>query len=169
VPAQAAVRTEWLEDRIRSIHPRGNTALFRWGEPGRGRSPAEHRPAVRAPGDPALGRLGQRGTQLPCRPGRLGTALRKEAISVSTVGVGLDFNEDLMTQLAERSDGSHYFVESSADLPRIFAQEFGALLSVVAQRVVVEIECPPGVRPLRIIGREGRIAGNRVEIRLNQV
>ena len=74
-----------------------------------------------------------------------------------------------MTQLADRSDGNHYFVESSRDLPRIFAAELGDVLSVAARKVIIEIDCPDGVRPLRIIGREGRIRDNRVEIHLNQL
>jgi len=93
----------------------------------------------------------------------------KEGISVTTIGIGNDFNEDLMTQLSDRSDGNHYFVESSNDLPRIFAAELGDVLSVAARKVIIEIDCPDGVRPLRIIGREGRISGTKVEIHLNQL
>ena len=44
-----------------------------------------------------------------------------EGISVTTIGLGLGFNEDLMARLAQRSDGNTYFVEESSDLPRIFA------------------------------------------------
>ena len=43
------------------------------------------------------------------------------------------------------------------------------MLSVAARKVIIEIDCPDGVRPIRIIGREGRIRGNRVEIHLNQL
>ncbi|MEZ4483142.1 MAG: VWA domain-containing protein [Syntrophotaleaceae bacterium] len=109
------------------------------------------------------------GPSNPADLARLGAALLKEGISVTTVGVGTDFNEDLMAQLAERSDGNHYFVESSRDLPRIFAAELGDVLSVVARKVIIEIDCPPGIRPLRIIGREGRIHGQKVEVRMNQL
>ena len=90
------------------------------------------------------------GPSSPADLGRLGKAFLKEGISVTTVGVGNDFNEDLMTQLSQTSDGNHYFVETSSDLPRIFAQELGDVLSVVARKVVVEIECPEGIRPIRI-------------------
>ena len=101
--------------------------------------------------------------------GRLGAALIKEQISVSTIGVGNDYNEDLMVQLAQNSDGNHYFVEISDDLPTIFASELGDVLSIVAQKVILEIECLKGVTPKRIIGRDGRIQGNRVEVNLNQL
>ncbi len=109
------------------------------------------------------------GPSSPADLARLGAALIKEGISVTTVGIGTGFNEDLMTQLADRSDGNHYFVESSRDLPRIFAAELGDVLSVAARKVIIEIDCPDGVRPIRIIGREGRIRGSQVQIHLNQL
>ncbi len=169
VPSRSAEYTEWLEARIRGIQPRGNTALF--GAVSQGAAEVRksldaamvHRVVLLSDG------LANVGPSAPADLARLGAALGKEGISVTTVGVGTDFNEDLMTRLAERSDGNHYFVESSRDLPRILAAELGDVLSVVARRVVVEVECPPGVRPVRIIGRDGRIRGNRVELQMNQV
>jgi Ca-activated chloride channel family protein len=169
IPAGPANRTEAIEARIRGIGPGGNTALFGAVSQGasevrkHGESPFVHRVVLLSDG---LANIG------PSRPddlARLGAALLKENISVTTVGVGTDFNEDLMTRLAERSDGNHYFVESSLDLPRIFAAELGDVLSVAARQVVIEIECPENVRPLRIIGRDGRIHDRRVEIRMNQL
>jgi len=169
VPPQSAANTEWIEARIRSIQPGGNTALF--GAVSQGAAevrknlygPYIHRVVLMSDG------LANVGPSNPSDLARLGAALVKEGISVTTIGIGNDFNEDLMTQLAERSDGNHYFVESSRDLPRIFAAELGDVLSVAARRVVIEIDCPNGVTPLRILGREGQIRGNRVEIHLNQL
>lgn len=101
--------------------------------------------------------------------GRLGASLMKEGISVTTVGLGLGFNEDLMTRLAQRSDGNTYFVENSSDLSRIFAAELGDVLNVVARRVVIVIDFPEGVRPLAFVGRDGVIRGQHAELRLNQL
>ncbi len=169
VPAQSAANTEWIETQIRSIHPGGNTALF--GAVSQGAAevrkhigqPYVHRVILLSDG------LANVGPSSPADLARLGAALLKEGMSVSTMGIGTDFNEDLMTRLAGRSDGNHYFVEDSRDLARIFAAELGDVLSVAARKVVVEIECPGGIRPLRIIGREGRIRDNRIEIHMNQL
>ncbi len=169
VPAQSAQATEWAETRIRGIFARGNTALF--GAVSQGA--AEVRKNLTGPYVQRVillsDGLANVGPSSPDDLGRLGVALRKEGISVTTMGIGAGFNEDLMARLAERSDGNHYFVESAADLPRIFAAELGDVLNVVAQRIVVELECPKSIRPLRIIGREGTIRGNRVELRMNQL
>jgi len=169
VSAQRIKYSEGIEAQIRQIQPGGNTALF--GAVSQGAAEVRkhsdsnyvHRVVLLSDG------IANVGPSNPADLARLGAALLKEGISVTTVGVGTDFNEDLMTQLAERSDGNHYFVESSQDLPRIFAAELGDVLSVVARKVIIEIECPPGVKPLRIIGREGRIKGQKVEVRMNQI
>ncbi|MBC8010125.1 MAG: VWA domain-containing protein [Burkholderiales bacterium] len=109
------------------------------------------------------------GPRTPEALGSLGALLVREGISVTTIGLGLDFNEDLMTRLARRSDGNTYFVEHSRDLGRIFNEELGDVLGIVARRLVMEIEFPAGVRPVRIVGREGRVEDNRVVVELNQL
>jgi len=168
-PQSPGANRDWIERQIRAIGTGGNTALF--GAVSQGAAevrkhlggPYIHRVVLLSDG------LANVGPSSPEDLARLGAALVKEGISVTTVGIGNDFNEDLMSRLAEKSDGNHYFVESSVDLPRIFALELGDVLSVAARRVIIEIDCPDGVQPLRIIGREGRIRGNRVEIHLNQL
>lgn len=100
---------------------------------------------------------------------RLGESLIREGISVTTLGIGLDYNEDLLTQLARRSDGNHAFVENATDLARIFDAEFGDVLSVVAQEVTIKIRCGDGVRPIRILGRDGDISGQTVRVFMNQL
>ena len=105
----------------------------------------------------------------PAELGNLGASLIKEGISVTTLGLGLDYNEDLMTALALRSDGNNYFIENSAELGRKFAYEFDDVTSVVAQEVTVRITCAPGVRPVRVLGREADITGQTVTAYLSQV
>ncbi len=169
VPPQSAANSKWIEARIRSISAGGNTALF--GAVSQGAAEVRkhqnenyiQRMILLSDG------LANVGPSSASDLGRLGAALLKEGISVTTIGIGTDFNEDLMTQLASRSDGNHYFVESSRDLPRIFAAELGDVLSIAASKIRIEIDCLPGVRPLRIIGREGTIRGNRVQLQMNQL
>ncbi|MBM3859017.1 MAG: VWA domain-containing protein [Verrucomicrobia bacterium] len=109
------------------------------------------------------------GPSSPSDLGELGSSLIKEGIAVTTIGLGDGFNEDLMTKLASKSDGNHWFVEHVQDLARIYNTEFGDVLSVVAQEVVVRVRCADGVRPVRILGREGDITGQIVTVGLNQL
>ena len=169
VTAQHAKNIEWIEGRIRQIRSGGNTALF--GGVSQGAAEVRknldgnyvHRIILLSDG------IANVGPSSPEDLGRLGAALIKEDISVTTVGVGTDYNEDLMTSLSQNSDGNTYFVELSRDLSRIFTAELGDVLSVVAKKVNIIIELPNGVKPLNIIGREGRIKGRMVELSLNQL
>jgi Ca-activated chloride channel family protein len=109
------------------------------------------------------------GPDSPAELGALGVSLAKEGIAVTTIGLGLGYNEDLMSRLAGMSDGNHAFVEHPRDLARIFDYELGDVLSVVAQEIVITIRCPNGVRPVRVLGRQAEIIGNTVVLHLNQL
>ncbi len=105
VPAQSAANAEWIEGRIRRIRPGGRTALF--GGVSQGAAEIRknishkyvHRIILLSDG------LANVGPSTPEDLERLGAALIKEDISVTTVGVGMDYNEDLMTRLSQKSDG----------------------------------------------------------------
>ena len=109
------------------------------------------------------------GPQTPSELGQLGASLVKEGISVSTMGLGLDYNEDLMAELARRSDGNHLFIEKPDDLAKAFNFEFDHALSVVAQEVAITINVAGDVRPVRVLGRDAEINGRRVIVQLNQL
>ncbi len=172
IPAAKIHNLSATREIIRGITARGNTALFGGVSQGAselrmhmedGEKPYVHRMIMLSDGRANVG------PSSADELGRLGSSLGKEGISVSTIGLGTDYNEDLMTRLSGRSDGNSYFVENSQDLGRIFNEELGDVLSVVARKVVVTIECPEGVRPLRTVGREGTIRGQTVEMRLNHL
>src|SRR5438045_1013181 len=48
---------------------------------------------------------------------RLGRELRGDAIAVSTVGLGDEYNEDLMTAFAEASNANYYYLKEPEKLP----------------------------------------------------
>ena len=170
VPAQRVGDGRRLESAICRLEAGGNTALY--GGVTRGASEIRRHLEDRRYINRVIllsDGLANVGPSSPEELARLGATLGREGISVTTVGLGLGYNEDLMTRLAQRSDGNTYFVEHSGDLSRIFAAELGDVLNVVARRIVIEIEFPAGVRPLRFVGREGTIRGQRAELTLNQL
>ncbi len=48
--------------------------------------------------------------------------------SLTCIGVGDDFNEDLLTAMAEAGRGNFYYVENPDQIPAIFAKELEGLL-----------------------------------------
>jgi len=169
VPATKATNKSQLYDAIQSIRANGSTALFAGTSKGANEvsrylsRQRVNRVVLLSDG------MANVGPDSPKELGELGKALAKKGMSVSTIGLGLGYNEDLMTQLANYSDGNHDFVKNSADLARVFDREFGDAMSVVAQDVAIEIICEEGITPIRIIGRDGTIIGNRVTTRVNQL
>src|SRR3954470_1640254 len=93
------------------------------------------------------------GPSSPSDLSRLGRELRGDGISVSTIGLGDDYNEDLMTALAESSNANYYYVKDAEKLPSVFAQELGAARSLLARSIVIRIQTPQGVRLKEIVGR----------------
>lgn len=99
----------------------------------------------------------------------LGREAARQNVTVTTIGIGLGYNEDLMSKLALASDGNHAFVEHPNDLVDIFNEEFGDVLSAIGSDVDVIIECPDGFRPMRALGREAKIEGQRVTFNMNKI
>jgi len=169
LPATKVTDKHEIRAAIRKLVPGGNTALFA----GVSKGAKEIRKFL---DENRVNRivlvsdgLANVGPSSPSELGELGASLRKEGISVSTIGLGLDFNEDLMVKLAIEADGNHAFAENSTDLARIFDRELGDILSIVAQDVFVRIECREGIRPVRMLGREATIDGQLVTANLTQL
>ncbi|MGV4277928.1 vWA domain-containing protein [Citrobacter farmeri] len=99
----------------------------------------------------------------------LGKIAARKGIAITTMGIGEGYNEDLMAAIAQYSDGNHVFVQNTDALEKAFAHEFGDVMSVVAQDVVVQINVADNVKPLRLLGREGEIRDNTVTVKLNQL
>jgi Ca-activated chloride channel family protein len=99
----------------------------------------------------------------------LASTLSQANIAITTIGLGLGYNEDLMTQLARQSDGNHAFAEHGINLMSLFDKEFKEICSVVAQEVNITIICMDGVRPVRVLGRDAQIQGTKVLVTLNQL
>lgn len=89
---------------------------------------------------------------------------RDRGISVSTVGLGLGYNEKMLGALAFDANGLHHFVQKPEDLPEVFAKEERLLRATVASRVSANIDLAPGVQLVRVVDRSFRQRGQRVSV-----
>jgi Ca-activated chloride channel family protein len=71
---------------------------------------------------------------------------------LSTIGVGADFNEYLMTALADAGTGNYYYVRNPHGLSDVFARELDAARTTVASGLTVRIEPAAGVRVVDAAG-----------------
>lgn len=72
--------------------------------------------------------------------------LRLRGLSTSTIGIGADFNESLLTRMASAGGGNSYFVAHAEELPTVLSGEVGDSLTVTERDVVLEVRVPKGVR-----------------------
>lgn len=87
-------------------------------------------------------------------------------VSITTIGVALEFNESIMTTIAQASNGRHYFVEKDADLARVFEAEANALASTVASDTTAEIRLAPGVELVQVFDRAFQRDGSTIRVSL---
>lgn len=78
------------------------------------------------------------------------SAMAAQAVSgefaVSTLGLGLDFNESLLTAIADHGAGSYHYLEQPEAFARVFVREFMAARTAVARNCAVSIPMCGGVQ-----------------------
>jgi Ca-activated chloride channel homolog len=87
-----------------------------------------------------------------------------DRITLSTFGVGADFDEKMLTNLAEYGIGNYYFIDKPENIPPIFSKEMKGLLEVVAQEASVKLELPPNVTVVKVYGYRFEQKGNTLII-----
>jgi Ca-activated chloride channel family protein len=87
-----------------------------------------------------------------------GAALQARGIGLSTLGVGLDYHEDLMERLAVEGGGRYHYLKRSSMLGAILSDELKHASQIVARDVVVQL-------PARLGGLQVTAApGQRLEL-----
>ena len=169
VPAQKVEDKNALKEKIESIEADGSTALYAGVKTGADQlqeyfsSRRINRVLLLSDG------MANVGPSSPHQLRRLGSDLAERGIAVTTIGVGEDYNEDVMAGLAEASDANYYYVADTEKLPAIFAKELGELLTVAAREIKIEITCPDGVTPLGFIGRAEKFENQKACVNLSQL
>ncbi|MEZ5045516.1 MAG: VWA domain-containing protein [Chitinophagaceae bacterium] len=92
-----------------------------------------------------------------------------DGIGISTFGVGRDYNETLMTAMAETGNGNYYFIDKAQDIASILRREIHGMSNVVAQHCVLQVELPKSVSIEKIVGCKYVIEKNIVNITLRDI
>jgi Ca-activated chloride channel family protein len=101
------------------------------------------------------------GTTDPAVIVRHAAELRRRGVTTSTLGVGRDFDERLLRQMAEAGGGNFYFAEHPRQLSDFIAGETGEALKVVAREATLVVDLPEGAslttpNPFRVRAEPGR-------------
>jgi Ca-activated chloride channel family protein len=135
-----------LADRVRGIQPGGGTNLGGGLEAGLAlfaRLPIDDRQrklVLISDG------LANHGVTDPHALGRMAAAGLSQDWVVSTVGVGNDFNEHLMTTLADYGGGTYTYMEDPAAFAAVFQQEYRHAAATAASGLTVSVPLRHGIQ-----------------------
>lgn len=85
-----------------------------------------------------------RGIMRPVALRKIAKKALAKGIRISTLGVGADYDEDLLTVLADAGGGRYIYVRSPEQIPTAFHEELNGLLEVVAQNARLKVTVNPG-------------------------
>ena len=78
----------------------------------------------------------------------------QEGLQTTTIGVGLDFNSQLMMDVARDGKGNYHFVRDGDAIARVLDEELDQLTHVVAQAVRLRIQLPEEIGLVRVLGAD---------------
>lgn len=113
--------------------------------------------------------IANRGVTDPARIAADAQAYNERGIYLSTIGLGLEFNDALLSQLARQGKGAYHFVDSAEEMDKVFRQEVAGLVEKVAREVSVTLQTAPGGQLLEITGYAGRPPADAVQVRLQDL
>ncbi|HJZ12348.1 MAG TPA: VWA domain-containing protein [Acidobacteriota bacterium] len=86
--------------------------------------------------------------------------LRANSVSISAMGVGIDYNESLMANIADHSGGNYYFISKEVNMAEIFRREWNLMQNMVATDAKATMHLGNGVEVVDVAGfkwsRQGR-------------
>ena len=165
----SAATREALAASVTQMYPRGSTNLHGGLQAGIAslRQAASERPIRRviliSDGMANVG---------PSSPGQLGAVAAgasAQGISVTAIGVGLQYDEAVLGALAVRSGGRFYHLQEPAQMAAILESELQALNRTVARNVVLDLAPAPGVSFIGATGADVRRQGGRVQLHVGEV
>lgn len=168
-PAKRVGDRERIKRTIEGIYPRGSTNLGGGMVQGfRQASLNAHKEYVNRVILLSDG-LANQGITDPYELNRIAREYRSRSISLTTMGVGLEYNENLMAGLSESGGGNYYFIESPHSLAHIMRKEFNAMTSILAQNACIELRLGPSVRLSDVIGYQWKQEGDMYVIPLGDL
>jgi Ca-activated chloride channel family protein len=85
-------------------------------------------------------------------------------ITVSSLGIGLDFDESYMGSLAQNGHGNFAFVKDGASLAKFLHRELEETANTTIENARVRLQIPEGMRFIGATGADAVVHGSEVEL-----
>jgi len=169
LPAQRVGDRRWIEQTIKLLYPRGTTNLHAGLM--LGFQEVDKNFDIRRNNRVILltDGIANRGVTDPDQIAREALAYNERGIYLSTIGLGLDFNDQLLSQLARQGKGAYHFVDSAEEMDKVFRREVAGLVEKVAREVAVTVYPGQGVEMISLTGYDGRPPAGPVQITMQEL
>jgi hypothetical protein len=88
-----------------------------------------------------------------------------KGIYLSTIGLGKDFNDALLSKLATQGKGAYHFVDSAEEMDKVFRRDVGGLVQKAASDVAFIFRPAADVRLEALTGYDGVPPAGPIEVR----
>jgi Ca-activated chloride channel family protein len=156
-----------LHDAIDSISAEGGTFLSGGYELGRDLALASRGPNTINRVVLLSDGLANEGVTEPHELASIASAGLERGVSLTTMGVGVDYGEELMEAIATAGAGNYYFIAEDRQIGQIMADELAGLKSSVARQTRLTFVLPPGVQLVDVHGFDYRQRGDEVTVDLD--
>ncbi len=85
---------------------------------------------------------------------------KEVGINISTIGVGLEFDLDLMNRIADVGGGSSRFISDEAEAVKTFDTDFDRMVVPAVRDCKMKLELSPGVSLVETWGYNNSVSGN---------
>ncbi len=81
---------------------------------------------------------------------KLADEAANRGIAVTSIGIGDDWNEKLLLEIADRSRGNSHWIQNPIAVLDAFREEVEGMQSVAAANLVLTVRMSEGVRPIKV-------------------
>lgn len=78
---------------------------------------------------------------------------KSRGITITALGFGMEYNEELLAAIAKRSGGNYYYISRPELIPEIFRRELETLMNVVARNIKMRVHMSRWVQVRQIYNK----------------
>lgn len=90
-------------------------------------------------------------------------------ITITALGLGTDFDETVMAQLAQTSGGRFHYVQDSSQVAAMFRDEVLRMQRVVGRNAMAVLTAGPDVEVQSVVGLPSTTVGNEIRVPLGDI
>ncbi len=155
---------KWVREAVERIQPTGNTNLHAGMMEGFRQVDANfdvrrnNRVILLTDG------VANKGQVDPYRIAADALSYNERGIQLSTIGLGADYNGDLLSDLATQGNGGYSYIDGAAEIDRVFRENAATFREMVATDIKLALIPEPGIQLVTLTGVNGTLPTDGVSV-----